>query len=65
MNAGPNFMALLTVSVGEESVLAVAENSVLIVGIFHGLAGNFGFCTCIFCLTKDSVLIAFARNFCA
>ena len=56
LRPGPNFTALLTVS--EESALAVAENSVLTVGVFHGLARNFGFCACVFCVTKDSVLIA-------
>ena len=37
-----NFMALLSVS--EESALAVAENFVLTIGVFHGLARNFDFC---------------------
>ena len=54
--SGHNFTALLTVS--EESALAVAENYVLTVGVFHGLTRNFGFCACVFCVTKDSVLIA-------
>ena len=49
-------MALLTVS--EESALTIAENSALIVSIFHGLVRNFGFCACVFCVTKDFVLIA-------
>ena len=40
--AGPNFMALLTVST--ESALTDAGNSVLTASVFHGLAANLGFC---------------------
>ena len=53
---GPHFVALLII--GKESAVAVAENSVLAVCVFHGLARNFSFCACVFCITKDSVLNA-------
>ena len=48
-------MALLIAS--EESALTIAENSVLTVSVFHGLARNFGFFACPFHETKDSVLM--------
>ena len=54
-NLGP--ISLKSASASGESALQVAENSVLTVGI-SGLVGNFGFCACVFCITKDSVLIA-------
>ena len=52
---GSNFMALLTTS--EELALALVENYVLTVGLFHELARNLGFCARAFCVARDSVLI--------
>ena len=63
LSTGPNFME--SVSVSRESALMVIENPVPTVGVFHGLARNFSFCACVFCVTKDSVLITEVRNFCA
>ena len=57
--AWPNFMALLTVS--KELALMEAGNSVLTASIFHGLAGNFGFCACVLSVTRHSTL-ALARK---
>ena len=52
------FHEIGSIRVSGESALMVAENSVFTVSVFYGLVGNFGFCICIFCVTKDSVLIA-------
>ena len=59
--AGPNFMALLTVST--ESALAEAQNSVLTASVFHGLAANFGFCMCVLHVTRQSRLTRLAQKF--
>ena len=40
--SGPNFTALLTVSVSKESARAEAGNSVLASSVIHWLAGYFG-----------------------
>lgn len=53
-------MALLTLS--EESPLTIADNSALTVSVFHGLARNFGLCTYMHPVTKDSVLMVLAQN---
>ena len=45
---GPNFMALLTVST--ESAFGSMEY-VLTASVFHGLAANLGFCTCVLNVT--------------
>ena len=54
--SGPNFTELLTVS--EELAQAVEGNSVLTTNVFHGIVRNFGIFAYVFCVTKDSVLIA-------
>ena len=59
--AGPNFMALLTVST--ESALTEAGNSVLTASVFHGLAANFGFCACVLHVTRHSTLTRLAQKF--
>ena len=60
-SAGPNSMALLTVST--ESALAEVGNSVLTASIFHGLAENFGFCACVLHVTRHSTLTRLAQKF--
>ena len=51
--SGPNFMALLTVNT--ELALTDAGNSVLTASMFHRLAPNFGFCTCVIHVTRHSM----------
>ena len=58
---GPNFMALLTVST--ESALTEAGNSMLTASVFHGLAGNFGFCAFVLHITRHSTLTRLAPKF--
>ena len=59
--AGPNFMALLTVSI--ESVLMEAGNSVLAASVFQGLAAKFGLCAWVFHVTRHFTLTRLAQKF--
>ena len=58
--AGPNNMALLTVST--ESALKEAGNFVLTASLFHGLAGSFGLCACVLHVTRQSTLKRLAQK---
>ena len=54
-------MALLTVST--ELALTEAGNSVLTASVFHGLAANFGLCTCVLHVTRHFGLTRLAQKF--
>ena len=58
--AGPNFMALLTVST--ESALTEAGYFVLTGSVFHRLVANFGFCACVLHVTWHSTLTRLAKE---
>ena len=62
--AGPNFMALFTVST--ETELMEAGNFVLTASVhvfLYGLAANFGFCACKLSVTRHSTLTRLAQKF--
>ena len=49
-------MLLDSVTVSAKLLLTAAENSALMVSVFHGLARNFGLCAGVHPVTQDSLL---------
>lgn len=56
-----NFMESVTVS--KKWLLTMAENSTLMVSVFHGLVRNLGWYACVRPITKDSLLTGLVQNF--
>ena len=49
--------------VSEKLLLTIAENSVLMDDLFHGVARKFGLYTCVHPVTKNSLLMGLVQNF--